>query len=355
MHVSRCCLSPASRAGTAAGGSAVEDLTKRLPDDVVGFVASSGGDAIKGDFDKSILGRIWNDPGIRSIYQSVKTGLLAKIQQEAGDPNEVKQINMAVGLAQLVASRPVILGVAQVKGPLQADKPPVYVFAALDAGGRKAEFEDAVKKLEMLAGADRIGDVNVGSARMRGPRKQQDISVYWGWSGNYLVVAGNDAGGAAMQYLQKPRAAVPEYLKKVPSGGDAIVFRADIQKAVSIIDSLARQTGKAQKGDTMMAVLKELGLSNVKTFTSRAGFAGADIVTGSFLEAPGPRTGLFTALKPIDPALMEMADARAVTAGAVNLDVAMPTTRSFGQSKQPPAKRMPTRRRDWPRSNPRPS
>ncbi len=310
------------RALAATGGSAAEDLTKRLPDNVVGFAATSGGDAIKGDFDKSILGRIWNDPGVRSIYQSVETSLVAKVQQEAGDPNEVKQIDMALGLAQLVASRPIVLGVAQVKGPVQGDKPPVYAFAVLDAGGRKAEFEAAVKKLETLAGADQIADVNVGAVKMRGPRKPQDVSLYWGWSGNYLVVAANDAEGAAMQYLQKPRAAAPEYLKKVPSGGDAIVFRADIQKTVSIIDSVARQTGKAATGDTMMAVLRELGLSNVKAITSRAGFAGSDIVTGSFLEAPGPRTGLLAALKPVDPALMEIVDARAVAAGAVNLDVA---------------------------------
>ena len=52
--------------------SAVEKLLIVMPDDVVGFVATSGEDELKPAFEKAILGRIWNDPGVQSFYQSIK-------------------------------------------------------------------------------------------------------------------------------------------------------------------------------------------------------------------------------------------------------------------------------------------
>ena len=309
-------------AAVAAGASPVEELTKRLPDGVIAFAATSGGEALKGDFEKTTLGRICNDPNVRSFYQSIRTQVLARMQQEAGDPDAAKQIDMASGMMQSVAGRPVMVGVVPLKGPVRKDKPPVYAFAILDAGARKAEFEALVKKVETLGGADEIADVNVGSAKMRGPKDQSDLPLYWGWSGDYLVVAAGDAEGAAMQYLQKPRAAAPEYLKKVPGGGDALVIHADLQKITGLIDATVRQAKDTKTADAIAAVLKELGVSGAKALTLRAGFAGPDVAVSAFLESPAPRTGLLTALKPMDPALMDLVDARAVTAGAANLDAA---------------------------------
>jgi hypothetical protein len=304
------------------GGSPVEELTRRLPDGVVGFVATSGGAALKEDFEKTALGRIWNDPGVRSFYQAIETQLLAKMQEKGGGPGDIKEINMALDMLRSVVSRPLVLGVAPLKRPVQdKEKPPVYAFAILDAGPRKAELEAVVKKLESLAGAESIADVNVGPAKMRGLKGTPPVPLYWGWSGDYLVVAANDATGAALQYVQKPRASVPEYLKKVSPGGDALVIHADIQKALGLVDAVVRPRD-AKVADTVAAVLKGLGLSGVRSSTCRAGFAGPDLVTGSFLEVAEPRTGLLTTLKPVDPALMDMVDARAVTAGAANFDMA---------------------------------
>lgn len=311
-------------AAAAAGGTPVDDLVTRLPEGVLGFMATSGEDALKGDFAKTALGRIWNDPNVRTFYQSIEDLVVSKVQQDAKDPNTLKQIGMFRDVAQLVADRPMVIGVAQLKEPIRIrDKPPVYAFAILDAGTRKPQLEAMVKKLETLAAADAVGDVTIGSARMRASKNTPEGLLYWGWSGNYLVVAGNDAAGLTLQYLQKPRATVPEYLKKVPVGGDVIVVHVNVQAITSLVDATVRQTGDVKVADTIAAVLKELGLSGVKTFTTRVGFAGPDIVTGSFLEITGPRTGLLAALKPMDPALMDMVDARAVTTGAANADVAV--------------------------------
>jgi prepilin-type processing-associated H-X9-DG protein len=307
---------------TVRGATPVEELTKRLPDGVIAVVGTSGGEALTGDFEKTSLGRIVNDPGVRSFCEAIKTQVLAKAQEKGTGPNEVKQMEMIAGMAELVASRPLVVGVAPLPGPVQIkEKPPVYGFLILDAGAQQAKIEGLVKQLEALAGAESIVDVEVGSAKMRGPKGEKDLPLYWGWLGDYLVVAANDAAGAALQYVQKPRGAVPAYFQKVPVGGDALVVHADLQKVINLATGAARQQN-AQMADTVRAVLKELGLAGVRTLTLRAGFAGPDVVLGSLLEVPEPRTGLLTTLKPIDPAVMDMVDARAVTAGAANLDLA---------------------------------
>jgi prepilin-type processing-associated H-X9-DG protein len=307
----------------AAADSAVDGMLKAMPGDAILFVAAGGDDALKGDFEKTIAGRIWNDPGVQSFYQSIKTQVWAKMQQQVGDPNEVKKIDMALGLMQLAGSRPIVCGVAPLKGPAQDKQaPPIYVFAVLDAGARKAEFEAALNKVESLAGPNEIADVNVGSMKMRGPKGKTPVPLYWGWSGGYLVAAINDANGAAMQYLQKPRATLAESITKTPGVGNALVIRANLQRAVSVVDTFLRQSQAGEPADVIATVLKESGLSDVKTLTMRAGFDGSEVVSGSFVEAPAPRTGLLAVLKPVDPALLDMVDARAVTACVTNIDLA---------------------------------
>src|SRR5512133_474485 len=129
----------------ALGASAVEELAKRLPDETIGFVGTSGCDALKGDFEKTALGRVWNDPGTQKFYQAIKTELLAKASQDSEDPNVSKQVDMVSNYLRLALGRPILLGVSRVA---VQDGPPVAGFAILDAGGRKAELASMVGKLE---------------------------------------------------------------------------------------------------------------------------------------------------------------------------------------------------------------
>jgi prepilin-type processing-associated H-X9-DG protein len=307
----------------AFAASAVDDLIRRMPDDVIAFMGAGGEDTMNADFAKTILGRIYHDPNVVSLCRSIETQIEAKIQQNAGDPNMGKQFAMATDAVQLISKCSLLLGVGALKGPVQfEEKSPVYGFAVLDAGGHKAEIQAMVEKLESLADAGRIADVNVGSNRMRGPGVLPSGSLYWGWSGDYFVVAAGDGEGLTLQYLQKPRTAVPAYLKKVPVAGDVIVAHADVRRITSLVDAAVRQAKDAKTADAIAAVIKELGLSGVGTITWRAGFTGANVAIGAYMEAPTPRTGLLAALQPIDPITVDMVDERAVTAAIANLDAA---------------------------------
>jgi len=70
------------------------------------------------------------------------------------------------------------------------------------------------------------------------------------------------------------------------------------------------------------AAIRELGLNNIKSFTERVGFDGPDIVANCLLEISQPRTGLLANLKTINLTMFDMADPGAISATAVNCDIA---------------------------------
>jgi len=308
-----------AQVGIAAGGSAVEELTKRLPDNVIALVATSGGDALKDDFGKTAPGRIWSDQNVQTFYRSVKTELLALLKQKTGDPSIPQKADEVLGYAQLVLSRPCVLGFSQ----MQVQKgPPFCIFVIVSAGPRKAELAGALGKIEALAGEGQIVDTEVGSLKMRGPKEEKDLPIYWGWVEDYLVVALNDAGGQVAKSLASPRAASSAFLSKVPGSDDALVIYYDYSKFTLLINSLIPQDSKEKGPAVLMAAAKSLGFTNLGTLVARVGFAGPDVVADALLEMPVPPVGVFAAYKTVDPSWLGAVDAHAVAVRAVNLDVA---------------------------------
>jgi len=300
--------------------SAAEQLLTMMPDDVVGFVATNGGDDLKPAFEKTFLGRIWNDPGVITFRESIKKELLAKAGQEMPELNEAKVFDLAEGIIRQVTARPLVIGAAR-KDTTQG--PPLYGFAILDAGTRKAEIASALTKLESFADEGDIVEIEVGSAKMHGPKDAGDVPGYWGWVGNYLVFAINDGKGLALKYVQGNNSRpAPACLQNVPGTGDALVVHINREKVFGILSTIARMEGGEEEFGAVEAAIRELGLNNVKSFTERVGFDGPDIVGNCFLEMPQPRTGLLANLKTINLSMFDMADPGAISATAVNCDIA---------------------------------
>ena len=301
-----------------AASSPAEDLMKVLPDDVLGFVATSGGDNLKAGFEKSILGRMWYDPGVKTFRDSVKTELLTKLEQEMDESDAGETINTVESMVKLVLSRPIILGAAQ----KSADEgPPVYGFAILDAGQRKDELVSALSKLESFADDGDIVDITVGSAKMHGPKDGGGPPLYWGWVGNYFVIGLNDSQGLAIRNLSAPRPTVPGYLRNVQGNGDALAAYYDVQGIIGAVKAVLSEEATPEEMNLVVAALKQLGLDNIKGAGARVGFAGPDLVSNSLLEMPSPRTGLFANLKPVNMSMFDMVDAGAMNAVALNCDL----------------------------------
>lgn len=302
--------------------SAVEKLLTVVPDDVVGFIATSGEDELKPAFDKTILGRMWNDPGVQTFCQSVKTELLRKVKQEVPD-DRAKPVDIAVELATLALKRPVVIGAARKKAK---EGPPIYGFAILDAGPRKAEIASAIAKLEGLAFEgldedDRI-EIKIGDITMRGLKDAEEVPAYWGWVENYFVFAINDGQGLAVKYVRgNINRPMPGYLMAVPGTGDALAVYIDREKVFNVLGDIARMEGDADEFNTVKTVVKELGLANIKTLTARIGFSGSDTVCNKLVKLGGPRTGLLACPGTIDLSMFDMVDAGAVNAASINCDI----------------------------------
>jgi prepilin-type processing-associated H-X9-DG protein len=299
--------------------SAAEKLLTMMPDDVVGFVATSGGDDLKPAFEKTILGRIWNDPGVLTFREAIRKELIAKAGQEMPELNEAKVFELAEGIISQVTARPFVIGVARKDA---AQGPPLYGFAILDAGPRKAEIAASLAKLESFANEGDIIEIEVGTVKMHGPKDPGDVPGYWGWVGNYFVFAINDGNGLAMKYLQGGGRPTPACLQNVPGSGDALVLHINREKVFDILSAIAKMEGGEQEFGAVEALFKELGLDNIRSFTERVGFDGSNVAGNCLLEMPQPRTGLFANFKTINLSMFDMVELGAISATAVNCDAA---------------------------------
>lgn len=290
-----------------------------VPDDVIAFAAGAGCDNIAGEFEKSILGRIWNDAEVQTFVNALTEQLLAKIKGEIPDANETKAPDIVLDFAKLAVKRPIIAGAARKK---TEDGPPVYGFAILDGGSKKPEIAAALAKLEALDKKGDIVEVEVGPFKMHGPADDSGVPGYWGWAGDYLVLAVNDPNGLAIAHIQQPRTAAPPDISEVPTVNDVFAMYVDCRAAAYVAKMIADRESASDKLAVIATVIEKLGFNNVSTLTSSVRFAGPDLLFAESIETLGPRTGIFASLKPVNLKMFDMVDARAVRAAAVNCSIA---------------------------------
>jgi len=302
-----------------AANSAAEELTRLMPDDVLFFVSTSGADALEPQCSQTSMGKVCADPGVQAFYTSVKTELLRGLAQEEGQ-DAADIVNMVLQHARLAARRPIIAGLAGVE--VQAG-PPICLFVILDAGPRKAEIAEAVTKLEALIQEEEdIVEKQVGSLTMHGLEHEDDVPLYWGWIDDRLVLAINDPQGTVAKHVMAPRAAATDHLAKVPGHGDLLALYYDFPKVWDAVSGFAKAEGDEEDLRPLKAALDQLGITQVKTVVARFGFAGAEMVSDSYAEISGPRTGLLACLKPVDSSMLGTVEPRAVSATALNFDLA---------------------------------
>ena len=301
-----------------AQASPAQKLVSATPDDVVAFIATSGGDSIKPAFDKTVTARLWRDPGVQSFVEALEQGLLAQLTGGSTEPEAAKAVDLVRSSVRLALTRPLVIGVAQKEAQ---DGPPIYGFAMLDAGPRKAEIVSALTNLEAMADEGDIVDVQVGSLTMHGPKDPGGVPGYWGWAGDHLILSINDASGLAMKNLQGGDAPALRQLQKVPGSGDALVIHLNKDKIFSLLEMIAQMQGGEEKFGAINTVINELGLDKLKTITARMGFDGSDTVGSSMVEMPAPRTGLVTNFKTINLDMFDAVGADAMAATAFNCDI----------------------------------
>ena len=299
--------------------AAVEsDLLQRLPDNMLGFITTSGGDILKPGFDRSILGQMWREPEVQDFCRSIKDALLSSLEEQIS----LEQSGELLGikrLAEQAFQRPMVIGAAQLEG---GQGPPVYGFLIIDAGARRREIASAISELEGLASKGEIVDVKIATETFHGPRETGGVPGYWGWVGDYFVFALNEDSGLAFRHLtegaDQPPSTGSRVLEKVPGNDDALALYVDCQRAGQLVQTIPQDQPQLA---LMQEIIKSLGLGEIKSLTARVGFAGPDMVGNTLIEAPQPYTGLLQCLRPVDMAQLDMVDADAVKVTVVDIDL----------------------------------
>lgn len=319
-----CPQSPAGPQASAGSDSAktAAELVRMLPDDVLAFVAYSGCDAAGPAFEKSIAGRMWNDPQLQSFYQTILSQIKNKVTQGSNDAGAAEAVDTVQSFLNVVADRPITVGIAQKKEA--AGGPPVYGFLILDAAGSRAELVAAIGKMETLAPEGQIIEQTVASLAMHGPKDDGGVPGYWGWVDESFVFAINDADGLALRHIRQPRQpdAVARYLATVPGEGRAAAAYLDIRKGIEILKLAVGAEASGQADAAIGKALDVLGIANVGAAAVSVGFDGPDVVVHQSLQTPGPHTGLLASFGTIDLNIFDMVDSRAANAIAFNVSTA---------------------------------
>lgn len=299
--------------------SSSQKMINILPDDVLFFAVTSGEDVLKPEFDKTIIGRIFNDPNVKTFYASIEKAVTQRLQKEPRAGDGLKIFEMAKNIGGIAISRPIIVGAAQKNAQ---SGPPVYGFAFMDAGDKKGQISGVLSNLEAIAGEGEIVDVNIGTYKLHGPKDNADVPGYWGWVENYLVFAINDSEGLAIKYLNsKIKREQPVYFQKSSITNDVFAAYINVQKGLGLLKSIAKAEGKEESFAQVESVLGKLGISQVKTITGRTDFEGAGIVCDDLIEVPQPVTGLFASFKTINQGMLNMVEPNAVNVSVINCDI----------------------------------
>jgi len=312
------CSKKSEPAGQRKTSSPEMGVMTVLPDNVLAFFATSGCEKLGPAFEKSALGQMWNDPEVQGLFETFEEQFLTKLMQQVPGPNEAPVPYTVLDFARIAAERPILVGAA---GRQTDDGPPVYGFAILDAGPQKAEIAAGLSSLEALAGEGGIVDVEVGSFKMHGPKDSGGVPGYWGWVGDYLVLAVNDANGLALKHLRQPRPKAPDYLQQVPTDNDLFAMYVDPQRIGAVVQAIAEQESATDYLAIVEDVVNTLGLSDIGVIISRVGFDGADLVYSEDVRIPEPRRGLLANIGTLDLKIFDHVDSCAVTAAAVNYDL----------------------------------
>lgn len=301
------------------GKTGAERLVERLPEDVIGFAATSGGMELTPGFDRSQMGQIWHEASVQDFYQKVKeAGMSAAWKDQAKDKHDFEVV---AELIKQIVRCPTVIAVSPRPGMKKSS--PICGFVIAEAEKNRAAIDDAIAKFNATEEKpQKILDLNFGGTVMHGV-KEDDQLVYWGWLDGYFLLAINDEAGKLVFDLKTKTAATTQPaarwpVSKVPGSSDAFVLAVDVEKIFSLF--LKRPETKELEKVEPILILKKLGIRNIRTVMCRWGFSGPDMVGDDLLALSETDEGIFGCLRTVDLSQLDLIPAGVTGAMAYNLD-----------------------------------
>ncbi|MCK5000887.1 MAG: hypothetical protein KAS23_15195, partial [Anaerohalosphaera sp.] len=309
-----------------------ENMAALMPDGVIGFITTSGGKAISPAFKESTMGRMYNSLDVQDFVKKIWDQFNTKIEQEElNDPDDMEDFLLGKKMVFTILQCPIIAGV--VEKPTD-DKAPVYGFVMINAGDLKTELVALIKQIEAKGDAEDFADVKIGQYTMRS-LVDDDVPVYYGWAGQYFVIAVNDSEHLAVNRVENPNTdASAKYLGKTQSNGDALAMFVDVDKIRNLILENIKNEENADDVEKVISVMDQLGFMEVNGLSARGGFAGADLITDQLVSLASKNKGIWSSFKPVDQKTFSFIDKDAMGAFAINFDIAGFYDTVFGAIKQ---------------------
>jgi prepilin-type processing-associated H-X9-DG protein len=315
-------------AAAEAGRTPAEELTGFLPEKTLGFVATNGGDNLKGTFDASSLGKIWHENSVQEFYTQVK-GEFSKVLDitfDNDDKDEAEERDAMLDFFKTILKRPALIGAAE----KPEGEMPFYVFLIVQAGDRKAEIEKANERLAAIDAEDEVRSViTIGGVKINKAVKDDETVILWGWVGDYFILSINDEEGRIFQNmtaakLEDLKAKPFEGVAKLTETNDLVIKYFDVERIAKLVTAKVEEEGEGEDENLAMArsVLKSLGLDKVRTMTARAGFSGANMVADAVVGVAEPREGIFKAMGSVELSLLDRVPGNAIEVCAWNIDLA---------------------------------
>lgn len=293
--------------------SSLDALYKKVPDQTVAFAATSGMDAVKGNFDQSILGQIANDPQVEAFFKQIMTSL-----ENIPDFNDVStEGNTYIAFAKELLRSPTMAGLILDTEDIEKE-PTAYIISqtTTDKKALDALFETMIQpQLDSNA----ITKEQTSGRTVYTPRSDQGAEPFYvARIDDYLMAVLNDPDQALLRRFVRSTSnyKLSRTMAQIPANRDALVGYVDFEKLIPLLDKQALKDNDAKQAVT---VLKTLGLYNMQQYLAGMGFEGSQLVSFATLKMSAVE-GIWQAFSPVDRTLLNQADINMVQAGVCHID-----------------------------------
>ena len=299
--------------GQAAKSSA-DSLMACLPDDTILCISGSSLTELKPQLEQSILGRFYQDQGIRTFAKGAIEGLSSLVQQEINDSN---MIPMAIQGLKTVAACPRLLAMGYQE---QSEELGIYGIVILDATGRKAEVTPWVAQLEKLIGQDEFETQTRGEITVKHV-KDDDVPLYWAWVGERFLLAINDHADQAINALQKAAWKGQAKLSSISSNGDLMVGYVNLPQCVKVLKAGLKENNDEELIYIIEKIIQATGLETYQEEIMRIGVTKGGFVANMACSTSGPRQGFMALMKPVKTEAFQIVPPKAMEAYAWDIEV----------------------------------
>lgn len=293
----------------------LESLYQKLPEKTLCFAATGGTDNFKEDFNGSIMGQIAADSQVKAFFKQLMDSLSKAEDFKALTGPGADYEAFVIELLK----QPTLIAVV----PLDDDgsdeacamllREPIVPGSAFDK-----VFQQNLKQ----ALGKQVVEKQIEGVQAYVPADPNMAEKYYIVSDrDFFMIAFDDSQHGMLKHLKAApySSAITDKVRALPATSDVCVLYADLQKMMTMI-----RQGTATDPDAQQAfmIIENLGLADIQYYCIKAGFEGKNLIIDGSLKTP-TNGAIFDVVNPVDKALLEYADPKAIQASAVYFDVAL--------------------------------